>query len=223
MEYRTAKMADLFTLGTGAVRDENGNQIPPTVRLLLQGGEDESDVEDYGDIPLSNALGVTALPAAADDDGSAEGIAVEVSSYGYACVGARDTRCSDVVGQLKAGETAVHNTGGDKTKRSRAFFKEDCASIIVGNDVVLMLDRKNKKITITGFGHIFEMSEANGVTLAPKGGKAGIQMTEAGSVYLWGANVNLGGRTTPGTPANAVIMGPSGITGVPAPNVYITL
>jgi hypothetical protein len=163
-----------------------------------------------------NALGLTALPAAKDDTGHAEGVFVEVPCYGTACVGGRDTRCADVYGKLKAGETAVHNTGGDASKRSRAFFKEDCASIIVGNDLVLMLDRKNSKITITGFGHIFEMSSAQGITMMTKGGKSCIRLMENGTIDIMAPTINMGGALSAATPATAVLCGVSGMAGVPS-------
>lgn len=217
-------MPDIYTLGAARVTDASGSNILPVVKLQLEVDPESGDAEDFGEVPLMPCLGLTALPAPPDDSGRAEGLAIE-GAGGFTAVvaGARDARCVDVVGKMKSGETCVHNTGGTKETRARAFFKENCASVIVGNDLVLMLDRKNKKITITGFGHIFELSETNGVILGAKGGKNGIQLNEDGSVYIWGTSVNLGGHSTPGTPATSVIMGPSGMTGVPAPNVFITM
>jgi len=210
---------DLCTLGAAQLNPETNVVTVQTLREF-----DDEQTEALGDAPMMCALGVTAIPLGPSDDGHAEGITMSpCGPYASGIVGATDTRCADVVGRMKPGDTCVHNTGGTAETRSRGFFKENCASVIVGNDLVLMLDRKNSKITITGFGHIFEMSSAQGVLMMAKGGKNGIQLKEDGSVTIWGTTVNLGGLTTPGTPATAVVMGPSGITGVPAPNVFITL
>jgi hypothetical protein len=192
--------------------------------MTLEVDESSDTREDLGEMPLMFGLGLTALPAAPDESGQAEGVAIEgVGGFNACAVGGRDTRCADVAGKLKPGETCIHNTGGTPETRSRVLLKENCASIIVGNNLTLILDRKNSKIQITGFGHIFEMSAAQGIVMGAKGGKNGIQLKEDGSVTIWGTSVNLGGMTTPGTSATSVIMGPSGVAGVPAPNVYITL
>jgi hypothetical protein len=221
-------MAEILTLGVGRVTDTDGSQIPPVVRGLLEGSDDPDDISDEGEVPLMNALGLTALPAPKDDTGHAEGVFVEVPCYGTACIAGRDTRCADVYGKLKAGETAVHNTGGDVSKRSRLLLKEDCASIIVGNNVVVMVDRKNSKIQIAAFGHMFQMTTNDGIVMtagvangATSEAKNGIQLMPNGKVYIWGTELYLGGHNVPSTPANAVLMGPSGMAGIPATNVFI--
>jgi hypothetical protein len=217
-------MPDIYTLGAARVTNPDGTYTSPVCHMTLEVDESSDTREDLGEMPLMFGLGLTALPAAPDENGQAEGVAIEgVGGFNACAVGGRDTRCADVAGKIKPGETCVHNTGGTPETRARALFKENCASIIVGSDLVLMLDRKNSKIQITGFGHIFEMSTAQGIVMGAKGGKNGIQLKEDGSVTIWGTSVNLGGMTTPGTSATSVIMGPSGMAGVPAPNVYITL
>ena len=219
-------MAEIYTLGAGFVIDPSGKQVPPQARALLEidPENDNADQEDAGTVAMFGALGFTGLPAPPDKDGHAEGIIMHEVGQTGTCVAARDTRCADVVGKLKSGETAMYCTGGNADTRSRVICKPNLAAIILGKGkAIVSLDGKNEKLTITGWGRIFEMSEANGITLGGKNGKGGIKIDDNGNVFIWGTSVNLGGMMTPGTPATAVIMGPSGITGVPAPNVYITM
>lgn len=208
---------DIYTGGAARVVDADGNNILPVVRAQLQIDPAVDDAEDYGEIPLMPCLGITSLPVVPDATGKFEMVCASgVGGYNAVCIGGHDSRCVDVVGQLRPGETAIHNTGGDATKRSRAFFKENCASIIVGNDLVLMLDRKNSKITITGFGHIFEMSAAQGMTMMTKGGKSCIHLMENGTIDIMASTINLGGALSAATPATAVLCGVTGLAGIPS-------
>lgn len=211
---------DVCTLGA-ATRNSETNVV--TVEVSRETGLD-GEAEPMGTAPMLMAVGLTALPAGPSDTGHAEGVLLSpCGPYTAAIVGGTDSRCADVIGLMKAGETCAHNTGGTPETRARTFYKENCISSIVGNDLMLILDRKNEKIVITGFGHIFEMSKAQGVIMGAKGGTNGIQLKEDGSVTIWGSVVNIGGLTTAGTPATSVLMGPAGMAGVPAPNVFITL
>lgn len=204
---------DVCTMGAATLNAET-NVL--TVELSNESGLD-GDNEPLGTAPMMSCLGVTALPAGPSGTGHADAVVMRpCGPYVAGIIGGSDTRSADVIGQLKPGETAVHNTGGSAAKRSRAFFKEDCASIIVGNDLVLMLDRKNSKITITGFGSIFEMSAAQGITMMTKGGKAAIHIMENGTIDIMAPTINLGGASLPATPATAVLCGVSGMTGIPS-------
>lgn len=204
---------DVVTAGA-ATRNDKTNVS--TVEVLREAGLD-GESEPLGNAPLFQCLGVTAMPAAPDDTGHADVVVLTpCGPYQSAIIGGTDTRCADVAGKLKAGETAIHNTGGTAATRSRAFFKENAASIIVGNDLVLMLDRKNSKITISGFGHMFEMSTVNGITLMTKGGKAAIHLQDNGTIDIMAPTINIGGALSASTPATAVLCGVSGMTGVPS-------
>ena len=208
-------MSDIDIVTAGAAsRNANTNVI--TVDVGRETGLD-GEIEPLGNAPMVQCLGVSAMPAAPDAAGHADVVVMSpCGPYQSAILGGSDTRCADVAGKLKAGETAIHNTGGTETTRSRAFFKENCASIIVGNDLVLMLDRKNSKITITGFGHMFEMSTANGISLMTKGGKAAIHLQDNGTIDIMAPTINFGGALSMSTPATAVLCGVSGITGIPS-------
>lgn len=211
---------DVCTLGAATLNKQTNVLTVETCREFGQDGEREP----LGTAPMISALGLTAMPAGPSKEGHAEGIVMSpCGPYTSGIIGGTDTRSADVVGNMRPGETCVHNTGGTAETRARTFYKENCAATIVGNDIVMMFDRKNEKVTIAAFGHAFEMSKSQGILMMGKGGMNGIQLLEDGSISIWGTAINLGGRTLPGTPATKVIMGPSGITGVPAPNVFITL
>jgi hypothetical protein len=212
---------DIVTLGASEL---NSTTSVATVEISRQFGQD-GESEPIGNAPLIQCLGITALPAEPDENGHAEGVALSpCGSYTSGVIGGTDTRCADIVGKLGPGETCVHNTGGTADTRSRLLLKENMASIILGKGkAIVICDAKNNAITITGFGRIFEMSDANGIVLGGKNGKGGIRIDDDGNVTIWGTSVNLGGATTAGTTATAVMMGASGMVAVPAPNVYITL
>ena len=105
--------------------------------------------------------------------------------------------------ELKPGETAVFSTG--KGFDSRILFKDGLVAIIVDDDKAVVIDRKNKRTTITSFGCHWEQSDANGTVLTDNTGGASIQLKD-GKAMISGT-VILGGRVPtsplglPGTPS----------------------
>ncbi len=210
------KEFDVVQLGTSHVDEETGAPVAQAVNPI---GEDETDVEQHGDVDLMCALGVTALPAPKTKAGVAEGVILKgCGGTEGVCVGARDTRSNKVVGELAPGETCLHSTGDGFD--SRVFCKEELVSIVVGNDIVMTLDRAAKKIQIAGFGAMFEMSEAQGIVLCAPGGKAMIQLKDdqvwikAPKILIADGNagafpaVHTGGAALPpGVPSTAVMIG----------------
>lgn len=195
-------MADILSLGASKVYDAAGGYTIPqaNIRRALS-PDDPTDVEDLGSLPIACALGVTALPAATDEDTGVgpEGVVIgNVGGLNGCCVAAWDTRCAEVAGQLTAGDTCLHGTHADSAKRARVFCKEDLAAIIVGNDLVFTLDRANKAVTITGWGNVIQMTE-DSVKLS-QGGIDGSPCAfieiKGGTIYLAG-NVILGAGTVP--------------------------
>jgi len=192
---------DIYTLGAARVTDASGSNILPVVKLQLEVDPESGDAEDFGEVPLMPCLGITALPAPPDDSGRAEGLAIE-GAGGFTAVvaGARDARCVDVVAQLQPGETAVHNTGGDKAKRSRLFCKEDLLALLVGDDTTFVIDRGQKYaiLAIPEAGQ-FELSKAKGFMVSDTSGagiviKDGKMVLNAGQVTLPGG-LHVGGDT----------------------------
>lgn len=175
--------------------------------------------ETIGEVPMMNALGLTALPAAADSAGRAEGVVCSAGGLDGVCIGGWDTRTADVTGELRPGETCLHATGPNF--KSRVFCKDRILALVVGNDMVLTLDKVAGKIQIAGLGGIIEMT-ADGIRLVGPGGKAGIMINADGTLNLVGVAVTLGGAsTTPVSGLTNAIFGASGMTGAPAPNVHI--
>lgn len=200
---------DVTTLGASSL-DPVTNAL--TVQAVNEVAEGEG--EPFGEGPMYGALGVTARPAPATDDGHASGVvAADLGGQSGAVIAARDTRTTGDVAALGPGETCVHATGPGYEARS--FYKDNLIAHIVGDDFVVVQDRKNKRYTVSCFGLAFEMSESGGIVM--ESGGAGISIKD-GAVHIRG-KVILGGMAA--TPATAVIMGVSGVSGVPAPGVFI--
>jgi hypothetical protein len=186
-------MSDIYTAGASRVVDQDGNNILPVVRTQLEVDPETNDAEDYGEIPLMPCLGITALPLAPDDDGRAELACIEgCGGFTAVCVGGRDARTVDVVGQLQPGEVALHSLGSNATKRSRVFCKEDSLSMLVGNDTAFVLNRTAKAATLSmpEAGQL-ELSKANGFMVGDTSG-AGITLKD-GKITLNAGQVSVPG------------------------------
>lgn len=204
-------MPDIYTLGAARVTDASGSNILPVVKLQLEVDPESGDAEDFGEVPLMPCLGLTALPAPPDDDGRAEGLAIEgVGGFTAVVAGARDARCVDVVAQLQPGETALHNTGGDQDKRSRVFCKENLVALLVGDDSTFVIDRGQKYaiLAIPEAGQ-FELSKANGFMVADTSG-AGITIKD-GKMTLNAGQVSLPGGLHVGGAAAEPLVKVSGL------------
>lgn len=199
---------DVVDLGSSSLDQAN---IPV---VQCQGAPvDEDESPDYGEVPMLCTLGFAARPAAATDSGNAQGVVIDgVPGFGAVCIGAIDARSAETYKKLGPGESAAFSTGAGFD--SRLLLKDQSASIIVGNDCVIGIDRKAKKISITGFGATIQVSESNGITLA-QGGAAII--IKGGTISLLGTVV-LGGRS-PGTP----VLSGSPATPTPTPGVFVGL
>lgn len=188
-------MADIYQLGACTVKKDGAFCIPQaSLQLPLDESGDTFEVSNLGEGPIACALGVTALPAPPADNLAAEGVVIEnIGGLTGCCVAAWDTRASDVAGELSPGDTCLHGTHPDATKRARFFAKENLAAVIVGNDLVLSLDRGNEVVTLTAFGNVLEITPDSvkitqgGVDGSPS---AFIQIKD-GTIYLAG-NVIMG-------------------------------
>jgi hypothetical protein len=184
---------DLVTLGAAQLNKQTNVATIQTLREFGQDGE----TEPLGNAPNLCALGVTALPLGPSKAGHAEGIVLSpCGSYTSGIVGATDTRCADVIGELAPGEVALHSMGEDPTKRARVFCKENSLSLIIGNDTVFVMDRENEAVNLTVFGHTVEVSKENGIMMAEKGG-AWIQLKD-GKATISGSSTTASGALTMG-------------------------
>jgi len=193
---------DVCTLGAATLDPRTNACVVQAANELGDGDE----LEPFGEVAFYGALGVTAMPAAADDAGSADAvIARGIGGADGAVIASRDVRTADVVAALKPGETCVHATG--KGFDARTFYKRQMIANVIGDDFVMMMDRENKKFIISCFGMVFEMSGDKGITLTD--GSGGVNV-KGGTVAVFG-NVVLGGLTP--NPAQPVLGGPGGTGG----------
>lgn len=180
-------MARVVTLGAGQCDPTTG---APVVRVGQDIGDDE--LSDYGETPMVQALGITAIPAATTDEGHAEGILLEdIGGLNGVVIGGRDTRTADITGTMGPGETCVHSTGFPTESQSAVHLKEDLASIVVGNDLVFSLDRGTETVTLSAFGHCVQV-DASGIKLADKSGSCWIELAD-GKVNIVGTTSIYGG------------------------------
>ncbi len=169
----------------------------------------DEDAPDFGRAPFMQALGVASRPAPATSSGNAQGVmAVGVCGYDGVCIGAHDNRCSKVFGEIKPGETALHATG--ENFDARVLCKDQMVAIIVGDDMVFVVDRKKKQIVANVEGCVMQLGGGNGVMLLDETGACGLQ-AKGGVLNLMGSQVIIGGRNA----VSAVAMVPVTI-GLPA-------
>ena len=214
---------DICSISGGIVVNSAGQYGLPraSCQRIVQDDAPNNDErgEEFGDMPLACALGVMALPAPASSDGtSAEGVIEgDVGGFPGVVVGAWDARCTDVAGQLSPGDTCLHGTHPDATNRAKYFCKDGAASIVVGNDLILQLDRKNKSVTISAFGALFQITDTQTLITDPQG-KAFISLKD-GAIQISG-NVVLGNAT--GGAVLPVLGGASGPAGIASLSVSVT-
>jgi hypothetical protein len=193
----------MVVANTSRVHPDSGVPIVECCELV---GGDINDRIPWGECPNYGALGVTALPYPPSEDGTqfAELTVVPgVGGHVGVIVGGRDHRAASVYGELAEGETALHSTGPDFD--SRVLCKDQLWSAIVGNDTSITVDRKNEKIVIAGFGHVWEMSAAQGLVMAEKGG-AMISMKD-GTIWIKASSILLG--ETPTVPVGSCLLSPT--------------
>lgn len=207
---------DIYQLGPATVfTDEDGFTFPVAAlkRQITEKDDGTPEFEDWGQVKVVNALGVTALTSASDADGTGpEGLVIgNVGGEDGVCVAAWDVRAAKELGaQMSPGDTCLHGThptdDDGEDRRAKYFAKKNLAAIIVGNDTAFTIDRNAEDISITGFGMKIEMNKTNGIMLSGDGG-AYIQI-KGGVINIVG-NVALG-NTNPMTAGAVAIMGPSG-------------
>ncbi len=210
-------MTDLVDLA-GSSLDEGTNS------LLVQAkgsalSEDGSDATDYGDVPFMCSLGVTARPFPADENGTAQGIiADDLPGIDGVCIGGRDTRTTKVFGNLSPGDTALHSTGPEEAAQVLCKEKDRQVAAVskdsAGKNMIILMDGKNDKITISGFGQLIEMTR-EGISIAERGGSG--MLFQNGVAYVLGTVV-LGGLT-PFAPVHSGIG--VGVTSIPTPGVFV--
>lgn len=183
-------MIEIVELGASELDPESG-------ALLSQasGAEPSDDAEptDYGRALVMMALGLAARPAPADENGSAQGIAVQTEGSDGVLIGGHDPRAGGVYGELQPGETAMFATG--KGFQSRALAKKKLFAIVVGQNLAIVVDGRvegDEQIILSCPGGAFKISNRDGVVISDETGKACLQMKGGVSALL--GDLLLGGR-----------------------------
>jgi hypothetical protein len=205
-------MSDIVDLGASKL-DERTNALLVQCKAAPMGVSPD-EAPDFGDTPMLGHVGVTCRPWPKDARGAAQGVIDESlpGTNGW-CTAAWDPRCSSVVAELGPGESALHSTGPDFD--SRFFAKDQLAAIVVGDDCAVVMDRKNKKFSISCFGCHFEMSEENGIVLS----QGGVMIQLKDLISLMAPQTVIGGRV-PTFPVGMV--NPASLPApTPAPGVFI--
>jgi hypothetical protein len=200
----------------------------PLVQAVVPVGNDNDDVESFGECEIMQCLGVTSLPSPKTKAGYAEGLAMEgVSGRDAVIVGARDVRTAKIVGKMKAGDTVVHSTGPNMC--SQLQLKEEKRQAVLatknteGFDLMVLLDGKKDECQLIAGGNVIKMSK-DGISLIDSSGKGGIQIQDGvvriiGELVLPGLSPNPGFKLmmgpptgSPGGPASLPLMAVKGVT-----------
>ncbi len=181
-------MADLVDIGP-VVRDPSTNTLKADAKSS-QIGDTEDDAPGFDAAPIFGSLGIVAIPWPKDSTGGPQGIVEEnLGGQNGIITNIRDLRTAGVVEELGPGETAIYSTGPDFG--SKIFLKKKVLALMIDDDIALNIDKENKKLTFTGFGCHFEISEDNGIVLTSGGAtsqwKDGMQ-SHMGQIVLGGRN-----------------------------------
>lgn len=177
--------------------------------------DEDGSAPDYGAAPMMCALGLTAMPAAPSEKGTAEALVARdvpgISGVVFAC---RDTRTANIVGQMEPGDTCLHSTGDQQAAMVMLKETKRIAAVITktsgGKTMMVVLDGDAEEIQITSAGALFKI-EKNGDISIVNGGGAGI-LLQGGNVHFLG-NPVLGA----GNPPLCFMLGPpTGSPGGPA-------
>ena len=201
----------------------------PLVQAVIPVGNDNDDVEQFGECEMYQCLGVTSLPWPKTKEGYAEGLAiVGVGGRDAVIVGARDVRTAKIVGKMKAGDTVVHSTG-PKMSAQLQLKEEKRQAVLTTNDskgetMMVLLDGKNDEAHVIAGGNVFKLSRKDGIVLADSTGgglqiKDGVCRFTCKELVFPGAAPNpafklMAGPMTgsPGGPASVPMIAVKGVT-----------
>lgn len=200
------------------------------VKLVLGdavSGENDAD----GAVEMWGPPGIISMPAPPTSGApSCQTIVLKRGDHDIV-IALRDTRAAQIYGNLKAGETAVFATVG----QARGLFKADGSINFYttvnnqpgGNALAVSITPSTDTISaVNSKGYGFIIND-NGVTLSA--GAASLTLNSNGSVSLVGTastqidggNIILGSVAIPVT--NSVLVGVTGVAGVPSTKVFAAL
>lgn len=182
---------DICRINTSKLDAENK---VPVVQATVPITNDD-DYESFGEVAVFQSLGVTSLPFAPTPQGAAEGVILrDVGNLNGAIVGTRDGRCANVVANMQPGDAVLHSCDPQAKAQVRVHANRQIALATEGTDgktMLVMVDGKNDKITITAFGGIIEMTK-DGINVVSPGSKSSM-LLNGEQVRVFG-NVQIGGQ-----------------------------
>lgn len=192
-------------------------QLDPKSRALLvqaKGAatdEEGSSAPDFGLVPVFSALGLTAMPSPANENGSAEAVlATDVPGRSAALVGARDVRTASIVGNLKPGDTVLHSTDPQLASQVQCKGAERQTCLLSrdsqGRTMMALLDGKNDKVQITALGAHIEIDTRGNISLTAADGTG---------IMIGDGNVQIAGKLIVGTPIPGLSVALCAPTGYP--------
>lgn len=175
---------DIVTLGAASI---TAGVI--TWQAVVPIGNDNDDVEPFGQPDVFQSLGVMAIPYPKTDEGRAEGLILrDCGGKDAVCIGARDTRNSAFVGKMKPGDTSLIATGPGATAQCFLKNEKKQAGLAVddadGKTMLFLLDGKNKKAQWSARGAMIQIDTDGSISFTEKGG-AGL-LLKGGKVFVIG-------------------------------------
>lgn len=189
---------EIVMLGASVLK--NGS---PRWQTAVPVGNDNDDVESWGEVAVYQGLGLTSLPEPKDSTGCAEAvIATSVGNKNAVVIGGRDTRDADIVGKLDPGDTVLHATGKGRKPQLQLKKKKRAAAFVVpcadGTDIVATLDGKNHRVQILAWGQVIQLTKKDGILLKGNG---------KGGIVISGDDVAIMGNfRLPGMPPGMYLM-----------------
>lgn len=163
-----------------------------TWQVTIAVGNDNNDVEPFGEPDVFQSLGIDSVPFPKTEEGYAECLVLrDIGGKDAVCIGARDTRNNAFIGRMKPGDTSVHATGPAATAQCFLKNANKQAGLTVDDadkkSMMFLLDGKNKKSQWTARGAIFQIAEDGSIAITEKGG-AGMIFRD-GKIFVVGALV----------------------------------
>jgi len=218
-----------------------------TKTILVQLGDVVNQSSIAGQAVLWQHVGfVSRPPKPVAGKNAAQALAVEGTDYNH-IIATKDDRGQALAGSLADGETCLYAAGADGAGQARVLLKGDHSCNVfskspsTGNNTIFRLDGANETIALQSKYGSFTIN-ASGITLTS--GKAALILGADGTVTINGLNAEVlmtgiavfsGGVATglgpkpfgpsplPMNPLSAALVGPTGLTGLPSSNVFISL
>jgi hypothetical protein len=211
--------ADIVTLGAASI--SAGGII--TWQAAVEIGNDNDDVEPFGQPDVIQSLGVASLPYPKDNEGRAEGLILrDCGGKDGVCIGARDTRNARLVGKMGPGDTTLHSTGPGSVAQCFLKHKKKQAGLatddVDGKSMMFLLDGKNKKSQWTARGAGIQFLSDGAISITEKGGAGFI--LRGGKIFVMGTLVLPGLKgylmqcVSPSSPAGPAALAMTAVLGV---------